>query len=118
MHSTSTIDRAATALSLACVAHCVALPAVAIALPVVGVLAEEEWIHWLLTGLAIIASSAVIGVAHSARTAAFLVPVLLGVSLITSALFADQFGFDETPPTVIGGLLLAAAHIQRLVKHP
>ena len=117
MNTHPTYDRAATLLSLSCVAHCVALPVIAVTLPFVAVVAEAEWIHWALTMLAIGSSGLVIAGAHGGRSPDFLVPALLGLGLIGSALFAESFGLDETPPTVIGGILLAAAHIYRLIKH-
>ncbi|WP_432200132.1 MerC domain-containing protein [Erythrobacter sp. W53] len=117
MHTAATYDRAAIALSSACVAHCVALPTLAIVLPFVGFAAEAEWVHWLLTGLAIGASGMVIVTAQNARVPSFYVPALVGVSLVSAALFAESFGVDETPLTVIGGTLLAAAHIYRIFKH-
>ncbi|MEP3420934.1 MAG: MerC domain-containing protein [Erythrobacter sp.] len=117
MQSHSSFDRAATVLSLSCVAHCVALPIIAVSLPFLGSMAQAEWIHWALTAMAIAASGTVIVRAHGGRSPAFLVPVLFGITLISFAVFADSIGIDETPPTVIGGLLIAAAHIHRLIKH-
>jgi hypothetical protein len=111
------LDGAATTFSLACIAHCIALPIVAAALPFFAVLAEAEWVHWLLTALAIVASFSVIATDRSARGAQFLVPALLGITFIAGALFAERFGVDETLPTVIGGIVLAAAHIFRIFKH-
>jgi hypothetical protein len=117
MQTSANIDRAATALSLACIVHCVALPIIAIALPFVATFAEAEWVHWLLTALAFLASSTVVVTAHSARTPVFLIPVAAGIVLMGSALFADHFGGDETLLTAMGGVLLAAAHIRRLYKY-
>ncbi|EAQ29890.1 putative membrane protein [Erythrobacter sp. NAP1] len=117
MSATASYDRAAAALSLACIVHCVALPIVAITLPFLAGFAETEWVHWLLTGLAIAASATVIGKAPSARTLIFLIPVLSGMGLIGAALFAEPFGVDETIPTLAGGLLMASAHIWRLRQH-
>ncbi len=117
MSSIANVDRAAAALSFACIAHCIALPIIGMALPFFGALAEAEWLHWVFTVLAIAASGTVIASVHSARSPKFLVPALLGIGLITSALFAQSFGFDETIPSVLGGLLIASAHLYRLFKH-
>lgn len=117
MSSTRNLDRVATALSLSCVAHCIALPLLAISLPILSLAAGAEWIHWALAALAIVSSGAVITTDGRARTPSFVVPASIGIFLITGALFVEKFGFDETPPTVIGGVLLAAAHIYRLFKH-
>ncbi len=117
MSSTIIADRAAVALSLSCVAHCVALPILAISLPFVASAAEAEWVHWLLTMLAIAASGTVIVTAHEARSPTFIVPAFIGICLISCALFAAHFGLDETLLTASGGVLLAVAHIYRLIKH-
>ncbi len=94
-----------------------ALPIVAGTLPFFAAAAEAEWVHWLLAALAIVTSGTVVATGQGARSPAFLVPALIGMALVTSALFAENFGLDETLPTVIGGVLLAAAHIYRLIKH-
>ncbi len=117
MPSSSTIDRAAIALSFACVAHCVALPVIAIAAPLLSTTAEAEWVHWLLTALAIGASAIVMAKAHSGREPSFLVPALSGIGLMLAALFAEHWGLNETILTLSGGLLMAAAHIFRLIRH-
>lgn len=117
MHTTLHTDRAATALSLACIAHCLALPMLAAFLPFAAAMVEAEWVHWVLAGLAAITSASVAASAHSAQTSMFLIPAGLGVTLVVGGLFAESFGFDETVPTVIGGCLIAFAHILRIVKH-
>lgn len=117
MSTTVKTDRTAVALSMACIAHCVALPVLAISMPFLAAFAESEWVHWLLTALAVSASTMVITSSHSSRTPTFLIPAILGLALITSGLFAESFGIGETLPTAIGGGLLASAHIYRLFKH-
>lgn len=116
MQTTANFDRAAAGFSLLCIAHCVALPVFAISLPFLAAAAEAEWIHWAFTALAIIASTIVIARSPGARNAVFMVPALAGIGLITAALFAENFGMEETLPTVLGGGLLATAHIYRLFK--
>ncbi len=117
MLSTPTIDRAAIALSFACMAHCVALPVIAVAAPLLSATAQAEWVHWLLTALAIGASAVVMAKAHSAREPSFLVPALSGIGLMLAALFSEQWDLNETILTLSGGLLMAAAHIFRLIRH-
>src|SRR6056297_1648683 len=117
MRSTLHTDRAATALSLACIVHCVALPVIATFLPFAAALAEAEWVHWVLAGLAVVASGTVALGADSARKPAFLIPAGIGVSLVVGALFAENGGIDETLPTVIGGCLIAFAHGLRMIEH-
>jgi len=112
--ATQNTDRAAVALSLLCIAHCVALPVLALALPILAVVGEMEWVHWVFAVLAILASSAVVTISPAARTPGFLIPAGLGVALIVLGLFAEAVGIEEAIPTVIGGLLLAFAHWRRL----
>lgn len=111
---TPATDRAAVALSLLCIAHCVALPAVAIALPFLSAVAEAQWVHWVFATLAVLASGFVAFSSPSARTPGFLLPAGLGASLVVAGLFAPVFGIDEAVPTVIGGVALAYAHWRRL----
>ncbi|MDJ0641847.1 MAG: MerC domain-containing protein [Erythrobacter sp.] len=114
MQTAGNYDRAAATLSVACIAHCLALPLLASVLPFVAAVAEAEWVHWLLSALAIAASATVIARAEGGRTTGFMVPGLIGIVFLVGALFAEPLGAEETLPTVIGGALLAAAHIRRL----
>ena len=107
-------DRAAVGLSVLCILHCLALPILAIALPIAAVVAEAEWVHWAFAVMAVAASGSVALWGHGARTPGFLVPAGLGAVLVIAALFAEGLGVDETLPTVIGGALIAFAHLRRL----
>lgn len=109
-------DRAATALSALCIVHCLALPVLASVMPFLTVVADADWLHWLFAGLAAIISASVPIRDVLARTPGFLVPAGLGISFLIAGLFAEQLGSNETVLTVIGGLLVAFAHIRRLVQ--
>ncbi len=109
-------DGAAIALSVACVVHCVVLAVIAVSSPLLAVVAQAEWLHWTMALLALVTSMSVVITSPSARVPVFLVPAGSGAVLITSALFAEHFGFAETLPTIVGGLLLASAHIYRIYK--
>ncbi|WP_229954534.1 MerC domain-containing protein [Parasphingorhabdus litoris] len=109
-------DGAAIALSAACVVHCVLLPVIAISSPFVAAVAEAEWLHWIMAVLALFASTTVVISSPSARVPTFLIPASFGAILITSGLFAERFGFAETLPTIIGGVLIASAHIYRICR--
>lgn len=115
MELTVKSDRAATALSALCIVHCLALPLLASALPIVSVVADAEWLHWLFAGFAILISSSVPFRDVTARTPSFVVPAGLGIAFLIAGLFADEIGSSETVLTVIGGVLLAFAHVRRLV---
>ena len=108
-------DCAAVGLSVLCILHCLALPVLAISLPVAAIIAGTEWVHWVFAVLAVAASGSVAVWGHGARTVGFLAPVGLGAFLIIGALFAEGIGVDETLPTVIGGVLIAFAHLRRLM---
>jgi len=116
MQTTTNLDRTAAAGSILCVIHCLALPVMAVSLPFLAAIADAEWVHWAFAVLAIVASLSVVATAPSARTPGFLVPAGLGIVLVGGALFAEGFGVEETIPTLIGGILLSAAHIRRLLS--
>ena len=109
-------DRAAIALNLFCLAHCLALPILALTMPIAGTLAEFELIHQVLAGLTIVISLSVPLRAKDARNAAFLLPACTGIALILAGIFPESLGFGETLPTVAGALLVSFAHILRLVR--
>lgn len=115
MELTVKSDRAATALSALCIVHCLALPILASAAPFVAVVADAEWLHWLFAGLAAIISASVPFRDVTARNASFVVPAGLGIAFLIAGLFADEIGSSETLLTVIGGVLVAFAHVRRLV---
>ena len=114
MADTNTTDRAAVALSLLCIVHCVALPVMAIALPFLAIIGEMEWVHWVFATLAVLASGTVVLTSASARAPAFLVPAGVGASLVVFGLFSEGLGLNEAIPTVVGGFSLAFAHWRRL----
>ncbi|MEL6257591.1 MAG: MerC domain-containing protein [Pseudomonadota bacterium] len=109
--STTKWDSAAIGLSAACLVHCLALPILASVLPLAGLLAEAEWIHWVFVALAFPASV----LAFRARPLNLWETGLRGLAAIgLSALVLAALGWPdhefETPLTVFGGLVLAAAH--------
>lgn len=116
MPSVLSKDGAAIALSVACVVHCAVLPVVAISSSIFASFAQAEWLHWIMALLAVFASASVVISSPSSRVSIFMFPSGLGGLLITGALFAEHFGFKETLPTVVGGLLMASAHIYRIYK--
>ncbi|WP_298301915.1 MerC domain-containing protein [uncultured Erythrobacter sp.] len=117
MELTVKSDSAATALSALCILHCLALPLLASTMPFLTVVAHAEWLHWLFAGLAAIISASVPFRDVLARTASFLVPAGLGITFLVAGLFAETLGTSETILTVIGGLLVAFAHVRRIIVH-
>jgi hypothetical protein len=109
------LDRLGAAASLACAAHCAAMPLMAGLLPLVGLgfLASEQ-AEWLLIGLSL-------GIGILSLTASYTRkhrqwrPLLLfgfGGSLIVFVRFSLEGGSRlEAPAVVIGALLIAIAHL-------
>jgi len=54
------IDRAAIFFSVSCVIHCLLVPILGLALPLMAIFAEAEIVHWSLTITAVAASVTVI----------------------------------------------------------
>lgn len=101
------MDGAAVSLSGLCLAHCLALPVAAAALPFLGVVADAEWLHWTFVALAIPVSAMALARA----------PVMLAVLAVIglTGLLLGAAGWPsaswETGLTVAGGLVLAGVHI-------
>ena len=108
-------DFAAISLSGLCMVHCLALPLAAALLPAVGSWAEAEWVHW---AFALIAAPVSLWTLTRRPRAATLGLAIPGLALI----FAAAAGFPshelETPITVSGSLLLAAAHLINWSRRP
>ena len=107
------LDATATTLSMGCLAHCLLLPLVATAAPVLGAAAEAEWVHKVLVALAIPISIAAFWrmsvpalIAWTLRLVA-----LVGVVLLVLAAAGWPEHEWETPLTSAGALLLAGAHV-------
>lgn len=104
------IDRAAIGASALCLAHCLAMPLVALALPsIASALGAGEGVHALL--LAIAAPLALVALWRGWRLHGGVAPAALGgagLALMTLALLAHEL---EQPLTVAGVSVLAAAHV-------
>ena len=101
-------DVLALSLSGLCLIHCLALPTLAVALPLFGALAEAEWVHWAFVALAVPISLWTLsrGPRHGRARRLILATAGLGVMV------AGVLGMgDETLMTVTGSLTLAAAHL-------
>lgn len=114
MTTISRTDGAAICLSGLCILHCLALPILASLLPVVGSVAENEWIHKAL----VIATPFVVGAALYRSCAGrdriiFAVIAVTGMALLFAAAFVHELHDYETQLTVIGALTLASAHLFR-----
>lgn len=108
-NSRRTLDGWAISLSGLCLAHCLLLPAAAAALPLLGAWTRSELVHLLFALVAApLSGLALLGGERK--------PVLLlalagsGVMLLAAGVFTP-WPWAHTPVTVLGSLLLVAAHI-------
>lgn len=108
------LDASAITLSGLCLVHCLALPALAVALPLTGLWAEQEWVHqvFALSALPITVFAMTRPFHEGARTS-FILLAGSGLALLIGAAFIEGLHDLETPLTVMGALLLATAHIRR-----
>ncbi len=110
----ATLDAGAIALSALCLVHCLALPLFASTLPVLGTLAEAEWVHRLLVFLAApIPIIAVVTDPKGRRLVEFAILAFLGIGMLLSAAFIEALHDHETAITVVGACILSVAHIRR-----
>lgn len=112
--ATRTGDVAALSLSGLCLVHCLALPALGVSLPLLGVWAEAEWVHWSFIALAVPIS--LWALSRGGRHGRARRIILAGVGLGLLVAGASEIG-DETLMTVTGGLMLATAHLLNLRRH-
>ncbi|MYD43093.1 MAG: MerC domain-containing protein [Gammaproteobacteria bacterium] len=102
----------AAGLSTLCVIHCVALPVLVALMPMVAQVAENEIVHRLLVLAAIPLSLRVVWLSRFMYSASFFISVvLLGLTSLAAGAFVEDFEAYEQPLTLLGGMLLAAAHI-------
>ena len=112
------IDASAITLSGLCLIHCLALPIVAVALPLAGMLAEAEWVHRAFVLLAVpISCLAMVRSIAAPGGVSFAILALVGLTLLLAAAFLEPLHEVETLVTVAGALLLATAHIWRWIKN-
>ncbi|MFI8719380.1 MerC domain-containing protein [Stenotrophomonas sp. NPDC077464] len=107
------LDAGAIALSTLCLLHCLALPLLAAALPLMGVWAEAEWVHVVFVAIAAPITGFALWRAHRQHPLPAL--ALLSASVGLLFLLAGAAGWPshdaETPMTVAGSLLLASTHV-------
>lgn len=110
------LDLSAVSLSALCLVHCLALPALSLLLPVLGLWARAEWVHVLFVALA--APIAVLAFvdrkAWRPHSWPLLALALLGLTLMVLGATDVFAAVDERVTTVSGGMLLALAHLGNL----
>ncbi|MEO0500683.1 MAG: MerC domain-containing protein [Pseudomonadota bacterium] len=117
MFAAGIADRTAVATSALCVVHCLAAPIASVLLPIGGAVFAAEGVHVALASVAMAMVVTVAVFAPRGRSPAFLIPALLGCAFLVAGLEHERIGIDERLATVIGGVLLATAHVRRLLNH-
>lgn len=107
------LDASAVGLSALCLVHCLALPALALLLPVLGLWAQAEWVHvlFVLVAAPVAVLSFVDPSTRRPRSWRLAGAALLGLGLMIAGALEIPSAADERVLTVVGGVLLAAAHI-------
>lgn len=110
------LDASAIGLSALCLVHCLALPALAITLPLLGAWARAEWVHILFVSLAApIAMLALMDWENRRPWSWKLVGLgCLGLGFMFGGALEIPKASWERPLTVAGGLMLATAHVMNL----
>lgn len=110
------LDRAAMAGSAACMVHCLALPLLLAAVPMVStiIVIPESFHRWVLLLAVPIAVIALIGGRTRHDTSWPLCLGAAGLGLMTIGAFVLPEGNAEVAVTVTGGILVATAHIMNL----
>jgi hypothetical protein len=104
-------DALAIGLSGLCLIHCLALPVLASLLPMLGAWVEAAWLHWVFAAAAAPVSLWALTRPHAAGPSRPALALAAAGILLLVAGAAEMAGHGvETPVTVAGSLLLAAAH--------
>ena len=111
-------DLCAVALSSACLVHCLALPLLATALPLLSHVSESHTVHLMLVSMAApITLWIVRNVVKSGGGRLFPAAALAGLSLMLLAVLVPGLEQFEVQLTVVGVLLLGGAHLWRWHQH-
>lgn len=105
------IDGTAISLSGLCLIHCLALPIMSTALPIVGIWAEAEWLHKAF----VVAALPFSAIALSSRVLNWRSGLLIifGFLSLFAGAFVEALHDYEVELTVLGGLMLASGHMLR-----
>jgi hypothetical protein len=111
------LDLYASGLSTLCLLHCLALPLLAATMPLAAQASESEFVHRILVLAAVPVSLRVVWRALPIRSnMLFIGAASSGLVLLLSAAFIEAASAYETPITVVGSVLLAAAHLWHWVR--
>lgn len=112
------IDAAGICLSAACAIHCAAAPVGISLAPLIGIVADVEWLHFVVAPLVLVIGISALrhGVAHHGNRAVY-IPTLPGTLFLIMALFhhdSVSHGYLDPLLSSFGGLLFMSAHIWNL----
>ncbi|MCL1526132.1 hypothetical protein A7D16_14090 [Xanthomonas nasturtii] len=112
----SVLDTSAIALSSLCLLHCLALPLLSVALPLLAAWSRAEWVHVMFAAAAVPLSSYALWSTHRRHALPPAVWALAGCGLAGLVLGASGVVGEhlETPITVTASLMLASAHLLNL----
>lgn len=107
------LDASAVGLSALCLVHCLALPALALLLPVLGFWAQAEWVHvaFVMIAAPVAVLSFVDLRTRRPRSWPLATAAVAGLVLMIAGALEFPAPADERLLTVAGGLLLAGAHL-------
>jgi len=107
------IETIAVGATIACLIHCLALPLLIAAIPIIpAVLPIPDHFHAIALGLAIPATGGALFAGYRRhRLAAPLIAGTTGLILLTLGATHWEGTPSETPVTVLGSLCIAAAHL-------
>lgn len=110
-HGARALDAVSIGLSGLCLAHCLALPVAAAFLPLLGAWSEAEWVHFAFLAAAIPVSATALARSGGWRKAPVAALAIAGLGLLTAGALGWPAETWETGLTVMGGLMLATAHL-------
>ena len=111
------LDFFAVALSTLCVLHCVALPVLVAFMPVIAQAAENELVHQIMVVIALPVSLRVIWMSRPlSGNRLFVGTALAGLGLLLLGAFVEAVSLYEVPITIVGGTLLASAHLWHWIR--
>ncbi len=111
----SWLDAGAVTLSCLCVLHCLALPVLAVSLPVFGAWADAEWMHKLFVLVAVGLSGWVISTNVAKPSGLIFASMAIpGLAILIASAYAEALHDYEDMLTVVGAGVLALAHGLRL----
>jgi len=108
---TKWLDLASMGLSGLCVVHCLALPFLVAALPFLGIFSQNDLVHQILVTIAAPLSVLALWRSGGWRKSTVVLPMTAGLLLLAAAAFIPDLEPVEAVMSVVGALLVAAAHL-------